>query len=179
MAVIIQHVEMQSVSFWTVKYQTLYHGEYWYWPNAGIKVNWQRERSRCNNWFEVKVFESYCPTSEKSQLIDGSYSKIIQFSRHSFIQVFVYFSCSPSSWIFCYGLVSTIKKRWRFNRKRPSLCFLDVTTVIKFNLWRELAKIETPRMKYRRMRGDMIMVYKVLNGYDHCWNIYLQLIIIL
>ena len=67
----------------------------------------------------------------------------------------------------------------RFNRKRPSLCLQDVTTVIKFNLWRELAKIETPRMKYRRMRGDMIMVYKVLNGYDHCWNIYLQLIIIL
>ena len=121
---------MQSVSFWTVKYQTLYHGEYWYWPNAGIKVNWQRERSRCNNWFEVKVFESYCPTSEKSQQVDGSYSKIIQFSRHSFIQVFVYFSCSPSSWIFCYGLVSTIKKRRRFNQKRPSLCFQDVTKML-------------------------------------------------
>ena len=29
-----------------------------------------------------------------------------------------------------------------------------------------LAKIEIPSMKYRRMRGDMIMVYKVLNGYE-------------
>ena len=29
-----------------------------------------------------------------------------------------------------------------------------------------LAKIEIPSMKYRPMRGDMIMVYKVLNGYD-------------
>ena len=28
MAVMIQRFEMQSVSFWTVKYQTLYHGEY-------------------------------------------------------------------------------------------------------------------------------------------------------
>ena len=28
---------------------------------------------------------------------EETYSKIIQFSRHSFIQVFVYFSCSPSS----------------------------------------------------------------------------------
>ena len=27
-------------------------------------------------------------------------------------------------------------------------------------------KIEIPSMKYRRMRGDMIMVYKVLNGYE-------------
>ena len=68
---------------------------------------------------------------------EETYSKIIQFSRHSFIQVFVYFSYSPSSWILRYGLVSTTKKRWRFNRKRPSPCFQDVTTVIKFNLWRE------------------------------------------
>ena len=29
-----------------------------------------------------------------------------------------------------------------------------------------LTKIEIPSMKYRRMRGDMIMVYKVLTGYD-------------
>ena len=29
-----------------------------------------------------------------------------------------------------------------------------------------LAKIEIPSMKCCRMRGDMIMVYKVLNGYD-------------
>ena len=29
-----------------------------------------------------------------------------------------------------------------------------------------LAKIEIPSMKYRQMRGDMIMFYKVLNGYD-------------
>ena len=27
-------------------------------------------------------------------------------------------------------------------------------------------KIEIPSMKYRRVRGDMIMVYKVLNGYE-------------
>ena len=31
---------------------------------------------------------------------------------------------------------------------------------------KRLAKIEIPSMKYRRMRGDMIMVYKVLNGYE-------------
>ena len=29
-----------------------------------------------------------------------------------------------------------------------------------------LKKIKIPSMKYRRMRGDMIMVYKVLNGYE-------------
>ena len=29
-----------------------------------------------------------------------------------------------------------------------------------------LAKIEILSMKYQRMRGDMIMVYKVLNGYE-------------
>ena len=29
-----------------------------------------------------------------------------------------------------------------------------------------LAKIEIPSMKHRQMRGDMIMFYKVLNGYD-------------
>ena len=29
-----------------------------------------------------------------------------------------------------------------------------------------LAKIEIPSMKYRQMRGDMIMVYKELNGYN-------------
>ena len=29
-----------------------------------------------------------------------------------------------------------------------------------------LAKIEISSMKYGRMRGDMIMVYEVLNGYD-------------
>ena len=29
-----------------------------------------------------------------------------------------------------------------------------------------LAKIEIPSMKYCQMRGDIIMVYKVLNGYD-------------
>ena len=29
-----------------------------------------------------------------------------------------------------------------------------------------LAKIEILSMKYRRMRGDMIMIYKVLNGYE-------------
>ena len=31
---------------------------------------------------------------------------------------------------------------------------------------KRLAKIEIPSMKYRRMRGDMIMVYEVLNGYE-------------
>ena len=30
----------------------------------------------------------------------------------------------------------------------------------------KLAKIEIPSMKYQGMRGDMIMVYKVLNIYD-------------
>ena len=30
----------------------------------------------------------------------------------------------------------------------------------------KLAKIEIPSMKHQRMRGDMIMVYKVLNKYD-------------
>ena len=30
-----------------------------------------------------------------------------------------------------------LKKRWRFNRKGPSPCFQDVSTVIKFNLWKE------------------------------------------
>ena len=29
-----------------------------------------------------------------------------------------------------------------------------------------IAKIEILSMEYHRMRGDMIMVYKVLNGYD-------------
>ena len=29
-----------------------------------------------------------------------------------------------------------------------------------------IAKIEILSMEYRRMCGDMIMVYKVLNGYD-------------
>ena len=42
-----------------------------------------------------------------------------------------------------------------------------------------LTKIEIPSMKYRRMRVDMIMVYKVLSGYtNHRWNICLKLIII-
>ena len=64
-------------------------------------------------------------------------------------------------------LASTTKKRWRFNRKRPSPCFQDVTTVIKSLTYEErLAKIEIPSMKYCWMHGDMIMVYKVLNGYE-------------
>ena len=40
-----------------------------------------------------------------------------------------------------------------------------------------LAKIEIPSIKYSRMHGDMIMVYKVLNMTNQ-WNIYLPLIII-
>ena len=40
------------------------------------------------------------------------------------------------------------------------------TLVINLTYEERLAKIEIPSMKYRRMRGDMIMVYEVLNGYD-------------
>ena len=36
-------------------------------PKKGITVYCRRARSRCNNWFEVKVFKSYCQPSEKSQ----------------------------------------------------------------------------------------------------------------
>ena len=63
----VWHVEKQGASFWTVRYQTLHNDEYWSWPNTGIKVYWRRERSRCNNWFVVNVFESYCQPSDKSQ----------------------------------------------------------------------------------------------------------------
>ena len=47
-------------------------------------------------------------------------------------------------------------------------CLEDVTAVIKYMRRYEerLAKIEMPSMKSRQMREDMIMVYKVLNGYD-------------
>ena len=55
MAVKIQHV------------QTLCDVEHWYLPNAGIKVYSRRKRSRCNNWFELEVFESFCQPSGKSQ----------------------------------------------------------------------------------------------------------------
>ena len=87
-------------------------------------------------------------------------------SRYSFIQVSVYFSCSPLSWILCCGLVSTTKERWRFDRKRPSSCFQDVAAVINLTYEERIARIEIPSMKYCRMCGDMIMVYEILNGYD-------------
>ena len=102
----------------------------------------------------------------------------IQFSRHSFIQVFVYFSYSPSSWILSYGLVSTTKKDddlienvlRRASKMLPRLSNLTYEE--------RLAKIEILSMKYQRMRGDMIMVYKYWMDTNHRWNIYLQLIII-
>ena len=170
---------MQSASFWTVKYQTLYDGECWYRPNAGIKVYWQRERSRCNNWFEVKVFESYCQPSEKTNRLMG----LIQTSN-TFLDIVLFkyllISLVRPHLEYCVTVWYPLLKkdedlienvRCRASKMLPRLSNLTYEE--------KLAKIEIPSMKYRWMSGDRIMVYKVLNEYDHCWNICLQLIIIL
>ena len=165
MAVKTQHFKMQSASFWTVRYQPYTKMNIDIGQMQELKFS-DEEKKRIDSKLK---FSSHIVNQVKKAVGWWVFSKIIQFSRYSFIQVFVYFPCLPSSWILCYGLVFTTKKRLRFNRKHPSLCFQDVTTVIKFNLW---------STKYRRMHGDMIMVYKVLNGCEPSLENFLHLIII-
>ena len=66
----------------------------------------------------------------------------------------------------CYSLVSTIKKDEDLieNVLRRASKMLPRLSNLTYE--ERLTKIEIPSMKYRRMRGDMIMVYKVLTGYD-------------
>ena len=66
----------------------------------------------------------------------------------------------------CYSLVSTIKKDEDLieNVLRRASKMLPRLSNLTYE--ERLTKTEIPSMKYRRMRGDMIMVYKVLTGYD-------------
>ena len=89
---------------------------------------------------KLKFLSHIVKQVKKPNRLMGLYSKIIQISRHSFIKVYVYFSCSPLSWILCYSLISTTKKRWRFDRKPPLPCFQNIIAVIKFNLLKKTCK---------------------------------------
>ena len=55
MEVKIQQVKMQRTLLWTGRYQTLYDVEYWYWPNAEIKICRQRKRSGSNFKIDLKL----------------------------------------------------------------------------------------------------------------------------
>ena len=61
----------------------------------------------------------------------------------------------------CYPL---LKKKCRTYRK----CFASSNKIDSRTLWQtykeRLAAIKVPSMRYHRMRGDMILVYKILRG---------------